>query len=643
MTSVVEPLVERVSTACTLDCPDTCGLTITVTDGVITDIDASPGNALTQDWICAKVKKHAKRVYAPERVLTPLVRTGPKGAGEFREATWAEAVSLIGERMQGAIARRGPESVVAFTYNSSAGAAESDGLTEAFFAAIGATAVDHTICAATASASWTSVFAGMLSTDPLDIVHANLIVIWGANPTVSNTHLPPLVQQAVARGAKVVVIDPRRTAMATRADLHLAVRPGTDVVLALAVANYWVQHDLIDRDFLAANADGVDEFLAEAAAWSIEAAADVCGLDIGDITSFAEMYGRTKCAVLRIGWGQERNANGGAACRAILSLPVLGNHFGVLGGGVLGSTSRASSVDPRALWPPIESTERRHVAMHQLGAWLAPDAGDACEVLFIQGSNPVVMCPDTAAVQRALVRNDVFTVVHEQVLTDTAAYADVVLPATTAFEIDDLAVSYGSYTVQRVRPVIARVGESRSNDEVGVALAQAFGWDWSNRRSVVAGVADLQVTAAGVVQFVTTRPAGGRAHLSDTRLGAPRYVPVVASYPLRLISPASSKLINSMFGEFQSPEPTVTLHPEDASARGLVAGQAVRIVNEHGAIQVQLAVSDETRPGVATIAKGIWLRNFTDGRGVNHLTPATGDSLVNGACFNDASVDVVTA
>jgi anaerobic selenocysteine-containing dehydrogenase len=515
-------------------------------------------------------------------------------------------------------------------------------MTEAFFAALGATSVDHTICAATASAAWRSVYAGMLSIDPLDVLHAELVVVWGANPTVSNTHFPPLVQQAVDRGARVIVIDPRRTAMAKRADLHLAVRPGTDVVLALAVANYWAGHDMIDTAFVAANADGADAFLAEAAKWTTAEAASVCGLAESDIVRFAQWYGTTKPAALRIGWGQERNANGGAACRAILALPVLANHFGKRGGGVIGSTSSAAKVGTRDAWPTFEPLRRRSVAMHQIGRWLAPESDDPCRVLFIQGANPAVMCPDSTATLAALSRDDVFTIVHEQVLTDTARYADVVLPATTAFEIDDLAAGYGTYSVQRVRAVIDRVGESRSNDEVGLALAHAMGWDWVRSQPVMQEP-ELRVTAADIVQFVTTHPDGGRAHLCDATLGAPTYEALKATHPLRLISPASSRLINSMFGEFQSPEPEVTLHPDDAAARSLVAGQQVKLVNELGSIEVRLAVSDDVRPGVATIAKGIWLRNFPDGAGLNLLTPATGDSLVNGACFNDAHVDVVVA
>ena len=635
--------VAVIHTACTLDCPDACSLAVTVTNGRITDVDASPDNPFTDGWICAKVKRHAQRVYAPERVLTPLVRTGPKGAGEFREATWEEATALIAGRMRSAIERKGADAVVAFTYNSSAAVLERASLSEAFFAAIGATIVDHTICAETMGAAWDSVYGEMASADPRDVVHSKLVVIWGANPTVSNTHFPPLVQQAVAAGARVVVIDPRRTAMAKRADLHLAIRPGTDTVLAFAVANHWASTGHLDRDFFEAHSIGADEFLAAAAEWPVERAADVTGLDTAAILLLADWWGTTRPTMLRIGWGQERNANGGAGCRAILALPVLGGHFGHPGSGVIGSTS-AGAAKPRKRWPAesFNGLPRRSLPLHQVGQWMAPGSVDPCEVLFVQGANPLVMCPDQRAVVAAFSREDVFTVVHEQVLTDTTRYADVVLPATTSFEISDVTSSYGSLMVMPVAPVIAPVGESRSNDETGLALARGFGFDWSAPdKSLAVADAGPRESAVPSRQFVDTEPSGARAKLVDAVQGVPRHVALpVADGSLILISPASSKLVNSMFGEFQSPSPAILLHPIDAAAAGVVAGQTVRVWNETGSITVPVEVNTDTRPGVAVMSKGVWLRNHSDGCGVNTLTPATGDTLINGACFNDTIVQV---
>ncbi len=635
-------------TACTLDCPDACSLSVTVTDGVITDVDAGSGNPLTDGWICAKVKQHAKRVYGPDRVMTPLIRTGQKGAGAFREASWDEAIELISARMKSSIAEFGPESIVPFTYNSSAGIHESSGITEALFAALGSASVAHTICAATTSASWDSVYDGMISADPLDVVHAKLVVVWGANPTISNTHFPPLVQQAVRNGARTVVIDPRKTAMAKRADLHLAVRPGTDAVLALAVANYWAEHNMIDHAFLQENTDGSDAFLAAASKFSVSDAGQICGLTESDIETFAQWYGATKPSMLRSGWGQERNANGGAACRSILALPLLAGHFGHRGAGVIGSTGSGSPTDPQRRWPQfvVPDGDRRKVSMHQIGEWLAPTSGDPCKVLLVQGANPAVMCPDTVAVHTALLREDVFTVVHEQVMTDTARFADVVLPATTAFEINDVAGSYGSFTLQPVRAVIERVGQSRSNDELGLALANAMGFEWGTDVAAFGTCTDdvgPRVTRTSTVQFVDTHPVGGRAHLIDPVQGAPRYIPVDActNYPLTLISPATAKTISSMFGEFQSPALTVMLHPDDAATRSLADGQPVKVVNEKGTVHMKLIVSDETCRGTVVTPKGMWLRAYEDGVGINVLMPATADALVGGACFNDTRVEVI--
>ena len=634
------------STTCTLDCPDACSLSVTVTDGVITDIDAGPGNPLTDGWICKKVKSHAKRVYGPDRVLTPLIRVGEKGSGEFRTATWNEAVSVIGAQMKASLAEAGGDSVVAFTYNSSTGIHEADGLTEALFKEIGATQAVHTICGATRSAGWKSVIPGLITTDPFDVIHSKVVVIWGANPTISNTHFPPLVQQAVKNGAKVVVIDPRRTAMAKRADLHLAVRPGTDVVLALAVANYWARKGYIDRAFLAEHAEGTDEYLAAAADTSIADAATICGLDPADIEAFAELYGTTTPAVLRIGWGQERSANGGAACRAILALPILAGHFGELGSGIIGTTSSGVAKDPMRRWPngAAPSPDRRTVPMHRIGEWLASPTSDPCRVLFVQGSNPAVMCPDSVAVHTALRRTDVFTVVHEQVMTDTARFADVVLPATTAFEIDDVAGSYGSFMIQPVRAVIERVGESRSNDEVGLAIANELGFDWTMPSGALANCVDdvgPRMVRSSPRQFVDSFPTGGRAHLIDPVQGAPRYVPLVDdAYPLTLISPATAKTISSMFGEFQSPSLDVVVHPDDAAARSLTDGQMVHVYNSRGRVKMTVIVSKDTCPGTVVTPKGMWLREYDGGVGLNVLIPATADALVGGACFNDTRVEL---
>ena len=481
----------------------------------------------------------------------------------------------------------GPESVVPFVYNSSAPLLQ-DEAGERLWRRFGASRVRHTVCAATHGAAYHVVFGDMLSADPADVVHSQLVVVWGANPTVSNIHFPPLVTRAQREhGATVVVVDPRRTAMAARADLHLAVRPGTDVVLAYAVAAELERRELLATEFLAAHATGVEEFLAAAGAWPVARAAAVCGVPAADIERFAMLLGTVRPAMVRLGWGPERNRNGGSACVAVLALPVLAGQFGAQGSGVIGSLSSATPLawDAREPDTPPDRRSPRAFGMNTFGAALCdPSLDPPIDVLFVQGSNLAATNPDQQAVLRGLARDDLFTVVHDQVLTDTARYADVVLPATTHFETHDLAASYGAYVLQETPPVIEPVGESRSNNELAAELARRLGYDLT--RFAVDRAAVLERCRrddgsyegaravrppGGTVQFRDTQPshADGRARLASMpRLAVPRYAPLDDTYPLTLITPATARTINSMFGEFQPADTALRLHPDGTRPPG---------------------------------------------------------------------------
>jgi anaerobic selenocysteine-containing dehydrogenase len=649
-------------TACPLDCPDTCSLAVTVTDGRLTKVDAAPGNPFTDGYICQKVKHHARRVYAPERVMTPLLRTGPKGAGTFRAATWDEALELVVDRLRAAEAGAGPQSVVPFVYNSSAPLLQ-DEAGERLWRRFGASRIRHTVCAATHGAAYSVVFGDMFSADPFDVEHSQLIVVWGANPTVSNIHFPPIVTRAQReRGATVVVVDPRRTAIAARADLHLAVRPGTDVVLAYAVANELERQGLLAHQFLAAHATGVEEFLDAARAWPASRAAEVCGVPVAGIARLAELLGTVRPGVVRLGWGPERNRNGGSACVAVLALPVLAGQFGVPGSGVIASLGTATPLawDAREPDTPAERRGTRSFGMNDFGAALCdPTLDPPIDVLFVQGSNLAVSTPDQQAVLRGLAREDLFTVVHDQVLTDTARYADVVLPATTHFETHDVAASYGTYVLQETRPVIDRVGESRSNNELAADLACRLGYDLTRFDVDRAAILERCLRddgsydgaravrpPGGTVQFRDTSPShpDGRARLASMpSLGVPRYEALDDAYPLALITPATAKTINSMFGEFQPAEASVHLHPDDAAARDLADGDEVVVRNDRAEVHTTLRVDRALRPGVVSMPKGSWCRDFAGGLTANALTPATLSDLADGACFNDARVEVVAA
>lgn len=642
-------------TACPLDCPDTCSLAVTVDDGRLTAVDAAPGNPVTAGFICQKVKHHPRRVYAPERLMTPLVRSGPKGAGEFRSASWDEALDLIVARLTETIDRHGPAAVVPYLYNSSTGASQG-ALTDRLFRRLGASRVIHTICALTNAVARYSTYASLPSADPRDVVHARHVIVWGANPTISNVHFPPLVARATKAGARLTVVDPRATGIAKRADRHLAIRPGTDVILAYALARELARRGALATEFLAEHAEGVEAFLAAADEWTVERAAAECGVAAEAIASFAVDLAEIRPTFLRVGWGLERNRNGGSGCAAVYALPVLAGHFAEPGSGVMYSLSEATPYDLDARDPdtPQELRRGRQVNMNTFGRLLT-DPGDepAVHFLYVEGNNLAVTNPAQVRVLDGLSRDDLFTVVHDQVLTDSARYADIVLPATTHFEARDVAGSYGTYTFQELPAVIDRVGESRTNNEVAAALAARLGlpaerYDASESATVDAGVTDnggargaRELRAEGTtVQFRDVFP-GGKLQLANLPgIGVPRYRPLDDPYPLTLLTPATHKTINSMFGEFQEADTTVRIHPDDAAARGLDDGDRAVVRNDLAALTAAVTIDADLRPGVVSMPKGLWCRDFAERLTPNALCPDTLSDLGEGACFNDARVEV---
>jgi anaerobic selenocysteine-containing dehydrogenase len=646
-------------TACSLDCPDSCSLEVTVEDGRLIAVDAAPVavNSATNGWICAKVKHTPQLLHGPDRITAPLRRTGPKGSGEFVEVTWDEALDLFADKIRAAVDAHGWASVVPYLYNSSAGKMAQAGLSPLVWEQLGAARTDITICAAVVGEAWDRTYGRLPSADPLDLQHSELIVVWGANPNVSHPHLSPVIEERRRAGARVVVVDPRRTPIAARADLHLAVRPGTDGVLAMAVAALLERNGHLDRAFIEQWVDGADEYLAACHEWTVERAADTCGIDAGDIEQFAEMYGTIRPAMLRVGWGQERNRNGGSASRAVFALPALAGHFGQPGAGVFNSISGGTGFDTttirRGVVGDVPIPDRRAINMNRLGRILADDEGGRVEVLFVQGSNPAATCPEQAVVLAGLSRDDLFTVVHELTMTDTARFADLVLPATSQFEVDEVVESYGSFVVRDAPAVIPRVGQSRTNDEVSVAVGVRLGldaaqWDPSPARvrRLALGERSLPLVKrlpAGTVQFRDVNPAG-RVQLvcDDDRVDAlPTYRPLeTPGLPITLVTPATSRTISSMFGNVEPASPDVRLHPSDAAARGLSAGDLAAITDGKHTIEATVAVDSGLRPGVATMPKGMWCRDGYQGFTANVFAPDHLADLAGGATFNDARVEV---
>ena len=459
---------------CPLDCPDTCSLSVTVDDGRLTRIDGSHRNPLTDGYICAKVRRYDERVYSPLRVLYPQRRVGAKGEGRFERISWNDAIALITDRFRAIIAEHGAEAILPYHYGGSNGLLGDNAADARFFARLGASQLLTSLCAMPTGAAYRAMYGGMPGVPPADYALARCIILWGVNPSATSIHLVPHVRAAQAAGAFVAVIDPRRTPLARTADLHLAPRPGTDVVLALAMIDALHRRGAADPT----QVSGLAAFAQAAAEWPVERAAAECDVPAADIERLVDTYAAASPAVLRCGWGLERNHNGGQAARAILALPAVAGKFGVRGGGVTMSLSRAHPVNGERLQRlDLARAPRREINMVQLGRVLTEPLDPPVQALFVYNANPVAMTPDQNRVIAGLSRDDLFTVVHEQVMTDTARFADVLLPATTIFEQTELHRSYGHYMTQYSEPVIAPLGESLTNPQVFARLGRAMGFD----------------------------------------------------------------------------------------------------------------------------------------------------------------------
>jgi anaerobic selenocysteine-containing dehydrogenase len=660
-----------VETVCPLDCPDSCSLVATVQDGKLTALDGTHANPVTGGYICAKVRRFPERVYGPDRVLFPMVRKGPKGLASFERASWDEALELVAAKMREARQAFGGESILPYSYGGSNGLLTQDTSDATLFRRLGTSRLARTVCAAPTSAANLGMYGKMASVAYEDYPEARFILLWGANPSASGIHLVPFIREAKQRGATLVVIDPRVTPLAKQADIHLAVRPGTDLPVALAIHRYLFEEGHADTAFLAEHANGADKLRERAQPWTFERAAEEAGIDASALRRVAELYVAASPALVRCGWGQERNRNGGSASMAILALPAVAGKFGVRGGGYTMSNSASWGFERD--WVDAQVPQTREVNMNHLGRALLEYADPPVKVLFVYNSNAAVTTPDQTRVLRGLSRDDLFTVVFDQVMTDTARYADVLLPATTFIEGYDIARGYGPITLRLGRPVIEPVGEARSNADVFGALVRALdlqedGEPEGELEEMLHVLGRLPAAIGGDLrdQGSATAPHGGRPvqfvdvwpRTTDRKIDLfpPEYDreapaglygyqpdPATPQYPLALISPASERTISSTLGELPRPEARLLMHPDDAAARGLKDGDAVRVFNDLGEVRCNLVVGPWIRTGTVSLPKGLWRRHTANGYTGTVLVPDTLSDLGGGACFNDARVEVESA
>ncbi|OFV90559.1 MAG: hypothetical protein A3G76_05840 [Acidobacteria bacterium RIFCSPLOWO2_12_FULL_65_11] len=659
-----------VDTACPLDCPDACSLAVTVQHGKVVALDGSQRNPVTAGFICAKVRRFGERVYGPDRLLHPAVRKGRKGEGRFKRASWDEALGLIISRFERARAEHGGASILPYSYGGSNGLLTQDNLDTTLWRRLGASRLARTLCAAPTGAANQALYGKMPSVTYQDYPAAKLIVLWGINPSVSGIHIVPYVREAQKHGAALIIIDPRTTALARPADVHLAVRPGTDVAVALAIHRYLFANGHADEAFLRTHAHGADRLRERSEPWTIERAAEVAGIDATALEQLARLYAERSPALIRCGWGLERNRNGGNAAMAVLALPAVGGKFGVRGGGY--SMSNSASWNITRPWIGADEPTSRVVNMTHLGRALTEYDDPPVDVLFVYNCNPAATVPDQSRVLRGLAREDLFTVVFEQVMTDTALYADVILPATTFLEGYDFAKAYGPISMQLARPVVDTVGEARPNADVFGELCARLGLRREDDpegeldllvqvlnglpgtigADLSAGHRPLPACGAAPVQFVDVFPntADRKIDLfpaaleASAPMGLYRFQPDPATdrYPLSLISPASDRTISSTLGELPRPDVTLTMHPDEARARGLEEGDLVRIFNDLGEVHCPLTVAASIRPGTVSLPKGLWRRSTANGSTATVLAPDTLTDLGGGACFNDARVQVAS-
>jgi anaerobic selenocysteine-containing dehydrogenase len=659
-----------VETACPLDCPDACSLAVTVQRGKVVTIDGSHKNPVTEGYICAKVRKFGQRVYGPDRLLYPAVRKGRKGEGKFKRVPWDEALEIVADRFQQAKASAGGASILPYSYGGSNGLLTQDNIDATLWRRFGTSRLARTVCAAPTGAANMALYGKMPSVTYQDYPEARLIILWGVNPSASGIHLIPFVREARKRGAKLVVVDPRSTQLARSADVHLPVKPGTDVAVALAIHRYLFTHGYADEGFLRAHTHGAAQLRERAEPWTFERAALLAGVEPAALEQVAELYAASSPALVRCGWGLERNRNGGNAAMAVLALPAVGGKFGVRGGGYSMSNSASWNID--RTWIAAAEPDTRLVNMNHLGRALTEYDDPPVNVLFVYNCNPAVTVPDQRRVLHGLERDDLFTVVFDQVMTDTALYADVVLPATTFLEGYDFARAYGPLHLDLGRPVIDAVGESRSNADVFGDLAMRLGVVSPGEPN---GELDLMVhildhlppaiaaelragnsptppCGAAPIQFVDVFPntLDRKVNLfpdaleASAPIGLYRFQPDPASerYPLTLISPASERTISSTLGELPRPDVKLVMHPDDADARGLADDDLVRVFNELGEVHCVLDIDAAIRPGTVSLPKGLWRRSTRNHATGTALVPDTLTDLGGGACFNDARVQVAS-
>src|SRR4051812_17927222 len=676
--------------ACPHDCPDTCAMLVTVKDGVATEIRGDPDMPFTDGTLCTKVSHYLERTYAPDRLLYPQRRVGRKGEGRFARIGWDEALDEIAARLKAAAAED-PQTILPCSYAGTMGYVQYMSMDRRFFNKLGASLLDRTLCSSAGKQGIKATLGASVGMDPERFDEAKLILLWGANPIVSNLHLWSRVQEAKRRGAKVIAIDPYRSLSAEKCTQHIALHPGTDGALALGVMHVLIGEGLLDRDYITRHTLGFEQLAERVTQYTPEWTARTCGITTEEVVKLAREYGSTRPAAIRLNYGMQRHAGGGIAARTIACLPALVGAWRDAAGGIILTTADFYKFDHAALERPDLLAGRRPRVINQskLGDALT-SASPAVRAIIVYNNNPVAVCPESAKVIAGFSRDDLFTVVMDHFQTDTADYADILLPATTQLEHYDVHKAYGHLYVVGNNPAIAPVGESLPNSEVFRRLAARMGFDdpcfrdsdedicrtaLSSATGRMEGISWQEVKQEGwqklgVPERFAPFAAGrfptpsGKCEFRSERLEKqgidplPFYNPPAEAatpdagparrFPLAFLSPPARHFLNSSFAniarfrEFER-EPHLDMHPDDASARGILDGDKVRAFNARGSYTLRARINGKPRRGVV-VAPSVWWKKYSpDGRNANELTSQRTADLGGGATFYDCLVEVEKA
>jgi anaerobic selenocysteine-containing dehydrogenase len=675
--------------ACPHDCPDCCALETQVDEqGRAISVRGRSDHPVTRGWLCAKVNHYLERVYHPERLLYPLHRIGPKGSGVFERISWDEAIAEITSRWRDIIAHHGAQSLLPYSYAGTLGLVNNSVVNSRFWNRLGASQLKRTICGAAAEEAVLLTVGARLAPSPQMLVQSKLILIWGSNPASTAPHLMPFLREAQRKGTRIIVIDPIRTLTARSADQHIQPFPGTDAALALSMMYVMVSEELHKPDWIVAYTVGWESLLERIMQFPPQRAALITGLDVDTILDLARTYAKTIPALLRVTDGINRHTNGGQTVRTLASLPAITGQYGLPGGGLMYSTSDwlqwdkevvTHEHDPACPQPP------RSLNMNRLGVVLTGEADPPVYSLFVYNANPVASSPNAGKIVEGLLRDDLFTVVHELFETDTARYADILLPATSQLEHVDLHKPYGHVSLQYNMPAIAPQGEARSNWDVMRSLSSAMGftepWLQLDANEVIheiieatalhnprlegitlerlkaEGSIPLAITTSEEVPFadgIFSTPSGKVEFYSETAAArgydpVPGWEPEVetragrdtslsASAPLPLLCPAAHHFVSSTFGNQErmitkEGAPTLRIHPSDAAIRNIQSGQLVRVGNERGWCRLVAEVTDMVRPGVLATTTVWWPKFSPDQRNVNWTTSDRLADLGGGSTF----------